>query len=135
MAYPRSSTLPPSEFNEFLLSSVGIQPSGMPLTVLSLFARNGVDPWGEAERLSALPTDLAVSLLAKAISDCRPDYVDRLEVTVLASDLLDRLPARPHKLRFDGTIASGMEDARTFALMALFYVGTGMFLIMFLGMA
>ena len=135
MTYPKSSTLPPSEFDGFLLSNVGIQPNGMPLTVLSLFARIGGDPWSEAERLSVLPNELAVSWLAKAINRCPPDSVARSEATVLASDLVDRLPTASHKLRFEGTIASGVEDTPTLTLMMLFCVSTCVFLVMFLAMA
>jgi hypothetical protein len=134
MTYPKSSTLPPSEFDGFLLSNVGIQPNGMPLTVLSLLARIGVDPWNEAERLSVLPNELAVSWLAKAISRCPPDSVAPSNATVLASDLVDRLPGASDKLRCDGTIASGLEDAPTLSLMMLFYVGTCVFLVMLLAM-
>jgi hypothetical protein len=135
MAYPKSSTLPPSEFDVFLLSNVGIQPNGMPLTVLSLLARIGVDPWNEAERLSVLPNELAVSWLAKAISRCPPDSVAPSNAIVLASDLVDRLPGASDKLRFDGTIPSGLEDTPTLRLMMLFYVGTCVFLVMLLAMS
>jgi|SRR6185437_6452967 len=134
MTYPKSSTFPPSEFDGFLLSNIGIQPNGMPLTVLSLLARIGVDPWNQAERLSVLPNELAVSWLAKAISRCPPDSVVPSNATILASDLVNRLPGASHKLRFDGTIASGLEDTPTLTLMMLFYVGTCVFLLMFLNM-
>ena len=135
MTYPNSSTLPPSKFERFLLSNVGIQSNGMPLTVLSLFARIGVDPWREAENLSLLPNELAVSSLARAISRFPPDSGARLDVAVLASDLVDRLPAPSHKLRFDGATAGGMEGTSTFTLMVLFYVSTCVFLFMFLAIA
>lgn len=44
-----------SEFNEFLFAVVGEERGGQQLTVLSALARLGLDPWGEAARLSKLP--------------------------------------------------------------------------------
>ncbi len=35
-----------SEFNEFLFASVGMEKTGIELTVLSALTRLGVDPWG-----------------------------------------------------------------------------------------
>ena len=55
MALRPEYSLGHSEFNEFLFAFVGEEKSGQQLTVLSALARLGLDPWGEAARLSELP--------------------------------------------------------------------------------
>jgi hypothetical protein len=57
-----------TDFNDFLFSPVGDDSNGMHLTLLSVLARSGVDPWLEAADLAALSRESAtqklVSLLA-----------------------------------------------------------------------
>jgi hypothetical protein len=53
-----------SEFETFLYASVGQDNDGMPLTVLSALARQDVDPWEEAAKLTRLPEERAVTQLA-----------------------------------------------------------------------
>ncbi len=114
------------ELEGFLLSDVGIQPNGMPLTVLSLLARMGVDPWGEAERLSVLPNESAVSWMAAAISHSSPYSWKKSDVTALASHLVDRLPAHSHDPRFEISIANGLETIPVW--MVVLYVVISVFL-------
>lgn len=87
---------PPSRLDGFLLSDVGAQPNGMPLTVLSMMARMGVDPWDDAECLSSLPNELAVSWMAAAIGRSSLYPWKQSDVTMLASRLIDRLPGVRH---------------------------------------
>ena len=58
----------PTAVDTFLFAEVGIEPSGMPLTVLSALARLGLDPWDEAERLSNLRDPDAVGELARSLA-------------------------------------------------------------------
>lgn len=58
----------PLDWSEFLYADVCIQPNGMPLTVLSLLARLGLDPWAEAQRLATLPPNSAISALSRSIA-------------------------------------------------------------------
>jgi hypothetical protein len=44
-----------SNLNGFLFADIGIERSGMPLSVISALARQGFDPWQEAGRLARLP--------------------------------------------------------------------------------
>ena len=44
-----------SGLNEFLFAAIGTEGNGMRLSVLSVFARLGHDPWKEAGRLAGLP--------------------------------------------------------------------------------
>ena len=57
-----------SAFNDFLYATVGDEDNGMVLTMLSVLARCGVDPWNEAARLNELPTEAATKRLTLMIS-------------------------------------------------------------------
>jgi hypothetical protein len=50
-----------SRYNDFLFSEIGEQENGMPITMVSALARLGLDPWEEARRLAALPTESAIT--------------------------------------------------------------------------
>ena len=54
----------PASYDQFLRASVGVQPNGMELSVLSLLARMGKDPWAEAVRLRTLRREAAVDAIA-----------------------------------------------------------------------
>jgi len=83
-----------SEFNEFLFASVGVEKSGIELTVLSALTRLGVDPWGEAARLSDLPTEAAARALAAAIAALPEGEWKGSDSWAIAARLVDRLPGR-----------------------------------------
>jgi hypothetical protein len=76
-------------YNSFLLESLGPEPTGMDLSVLSALARTGVDPWAEAERLSSLPKGVA----AQSIRASLAHIIDSVGARRLA-DLLPE-PAQP----------------------------------------
>jgi hypothetical protein len=52
------------DFDDFLRAPIGEGSNGIRLSVLSAFARLGMDPWQEAARLSGLPTEAAVTQLS-----------------------------------------------------------------------
>jgi hypothetical protein len=56
--------------NDFLFASVGTEANGMTLSLVSVFARLGDDPWREAGRLAGLPKLEAIESLARLA--CRP---------------------------------------------------------------
>ena len=58
----------PTDFDAFLQAPVGEGKNGILLSVLSAFARLGIDPWQEAARLSELPRATAVEQLASLIT-------------------------------------------------------------------
>lgn len=135
MIYAGGPTTSSSELEGFLLSDVGIQPNGMPLTVLSLLARMGVDPWSEAEHLSTLSNESAVSWMAIAINRSPPYSWEQSDVTALASHLVDRLPARSRGPQFDTSTSSGLEAIPVWVLMVVIYVIISAFLMLFLATA
>ena len=56
-----------SRLNTFLFSEVGTETNGSMLTVLSVLARLGRDPWDQAARWAALPNATIVDRLAECI--------------------------------------------------------------------
>jgi hypothetical protein len=57
-----------SGLEPILFAEVGDQRSGVGLTVLSLLARLGLDPWAEAARWVTLPRNAAIACLAGNIA-------------------------------------------------------------------
>ena len=86
--------LPPTDLNDFLFADIEVQPNGMPLTVLSLLARLGADPWTEAERLAALPQPFAVSELSASIARISRASPTPGGAASIATRLIALLPAR-----------------------------------------
>lgn len=81
-----------STFNGFLFAEVGVEASGMPLSVLSALAREGLDPWQEAERLVKLPTTAAVDSLARVISALPASRWSHPHAMLIAARLVTLLP-------------------------------------------
>lgn len=110
------------DFEGFLFADIGIQPNGLPLTVLSLFARAGIDPWSEAERLSQMSKIAAVSYMMSEINRAPALYRANVDVAQLAKSLVARLPARETASPIDVSIAgTGFEGLPMMALMMMFY--------------
>ncbi|MDQ2804184.1 MAG: hypothetical protein M3Y41_16470 [Pseudomonadota bacterium] len=58
--YPDAFALKNSGLDAFLYADVGAELNGSPLTVLSVLARLGNDPWAQAAGWAALPTAAAL---------------------------------------------------------------------------
>jgi hypothetical protein len=56
-----------SEFDDFLFTPLGEDRNGLPLSVVSLFARMNMDPWQEAGKLAALSADAAAKRLTQSL--------------------------------------------------------------------
>ena len=84
-----------SGLNEFLFAPVGTEANGMTLSVVSVFARLGNDPWVEASRLARLPKSEAIECLARIIASM-PTSIWPLQAAVaIAARLIVLLPAQP----------------------------------------
>lgn len=94
MALRPEYSLGHSEFNAFLFAYVGEEKSGLQLTVLSALARLGLDPWGEAARLSELPKETATSALAAAIASLPEGGWKVSDTRSMAVRLVNYLPGR-----------------------------------------
>jgi len=66
----RPPAIPPlrPEFDEFLHAPIGEFNDEMPFSVLSALARQDLDPWEEAARLTQLPRESAIARLTSMIS-------------------------------------------------------------------
>ena len=96
----RQATLPPafsllrSEFGDFLYARIDAE-DGTPLTVLSAFTREGIDPWQEAAKLQKLPPEAARQHLAAAIAAMTEWARSMDEALTTAGRLIALLPPRP----------------------------------------
>lgn len=85
------------DFDEFLHAPVGEDASGMPITLLSLLARLGLDPWEEAAELAHLSREPAMQRLAtrlEAMPNGPASAADTVNIATRLIALLHRAPAR-----------------------------------------
>jgi hypothetical protein len=68
MARPSSLSTLPSAYDDFLYAPVGESTNGALLTVLSVLARQNLDPWKEAADLSRMPQETAARRLISMIA-------------------------------------------------------------------
>lgn len=97
MASPDVTALRRSDLNQFLFADVGTEASGMTLSVVSVLARQGSDPWREAGRLADLPKAEATDSLARTIAGMPKSLWNLPDAIVIAARLTGLLPARPAK--------------------------------------
>jgi hypothetical protein len=83
-----------SGLNPFLFSEVGVEAGGQALSVVSLLARQGKDPWQEAARLAAMPVEAAIECLGRAIALMPASPWPLPAATAIAGRLVTALPAR-----------------------------------------
>jgi hypothetical protein len=85
MARSASLSTLPSAYNDFLYAVVGEDRNGASVTVLSVLARQNLDPWAEAAELSQLPRDTAARRLISMITASALSTTDQ---TTLADRLI-----------------------------------------------
>ncbi len=83
-----------SDLNSFLYADIGVEASGMTLSVLSILARRGVDPWQEASRLAKLPRAAAIDGLTSMIAALPASVWTQAEAAAIAARLVGLLPRR-----------------------------------------
>ena len=88
-----------SGLNEFLFAPVGTEASGMTLSLVSVFARGGDDPWREAGRLAGLSKPEAIASLARTIAGMPTSLWPLPAATTIATRLIALLPAGPSMTR------------------------------------
>ncbi len=81
-----------SGLNAFLFSDVGTEPNGTELTILSLLARLGKDPWDEAAAWSRQPKDAAIKSLTDSIAQMPPNQQAFNDAPLTAARLVGLLP-------------------------------------------
>jgi hypothetical protein len=95
VAAPDVTALQRSDLNQFLFADIGTEANGMTLSVLSVFARRGSDPWTEAGRLAGLSKADAADSLAHMIAGMPRSLWALPDAVVIAVRLIGLLPARP----------------------------------------
>ena len=83
-----------SGLNEFLFAPVGTEANGMTLCVVSVFARQGNDPWLEADRLARLSRSEAIECLARIIASMPTGIWPLQAAEAIAARLIVLLPAQ-----------------------------------------
>jgi hypothetical protein len=84
-----------SQYDTFLFASLS-ETDEMTLSVLSLLARQDVDPWQEAARLTQLPKTQAINSLAAKIWTSNSERWSPSEASILAARLIELLPSHSH---------------------------------------
>ena len=90
----RSSTSLDAEFEGFLFTPIGQDNNDVPLSVLSALARQDVDPWEEAAKLTRLPEEEAVNELVSLLDALPPATLADADHVTTATRLLALLPRR-----------------------------------------
>lgn len=80
-----------SEYDTFLFASL-CEDDELPLSVLSVLARQDLDPWQEAGRLAQLPKEQAINSLASRIWTSNSERWPPSEASILAIRLIQLLP-------------------------------------------
>jgi hypothetical protein len=110
-----------SGLSAFLFSDVGMEANGSSLTILSLLARLGKDPWAEAAAWSVKSRDAAIESLANSISEMPPNQQALEDAHRTASRLVLLLPTQGVSSAA-ATGAPSLVPTPRAALLALCYV-------------
>jgi hypothetical protein len=81
-----------SQYDAFLFASL-CEDDELPLSVVSVLARQDVDPWQEADRLARLSTEQAINSLASRIWKSNSERWPPSEASLLAIRLIKLLPS------------------------------------------
>jgi hypothetical protein len=81
-----------SEYDAFLFAPL-CEDDELPLSVLSVLARQDVDPWQEAERLAQLSEEHATNSLASRIWKSNSERWSPSEASILAIRMVQLLPS------------------------------------------
>jgi hypothetical protein len=96
-----------SNLNPFLFADVGTELNGSTLTMLSVLARLGRDPWAEAAKWTNLPKAVVVESLTQCIAKMPLGPRTLAETTATVTRLILLLPIQPR------IAASGVRKAIT----------------------
>jgi hypothetical protein len=118
MSHPDAFALKNSGLNAFLFAEVGAELNGSQLTILSILARLGQDPWAEAARWVEMPKAAIIDRLAYSIAQMPLCPQALVEARITASRLVPLLPmANSTVRRREGAAATSSAMPR-WALLA-----------------
>lgn len=125
MAHPDAFALQASSLNAFLFADVGTELNGSALTVLSVLARLGHDPWEEAARWAKLPKAAAADCLAQSIAQMPLNPQALAEASATASRLTQLLPMQARTPGHSASAQAGTLPLPYWAWTALIYCALG----------
>src|SRR4051794_512570 len=108
----------------FLFAEVGTQPNGLPLTILSVLARLGQDPWTEAARWTKLPRSTTIDKLAGSIAQMPLAPQALAEARQTASRLVLLLPTQLQIPRKQAEVTAKKKVAKPMWVLAAIAVIT-----------
>ena len=110
--------MPASGFDTFLYAPIGQDKNGVPLSMLSVFARRDTDPWEEAAKLCRLPKASAVSELSAVLEAGAPPSLAAHDQALLAVRLIALLPAHHEAPLAVGALLDGALSNKRNAVIA-----------------
>ncbi len=96
---PDAFALRNSRLDAFLYADVGTELNGSTLTILSILARLGRDPWAEAARWAKLPKAAVIDSLAQSIAQMPLAPSALAETRATAARLILLLPSKTQSRR------------------------------------
>lgn len=105
------------ELDRFLFAAVGEEVDGIPLSVLSALARLGLDPRGEATRLSHLAGGIAADQLARTLARLPGQRWTASELRRIAGGLIVLLPRATTSASIGGDAGSVKTSTRVSPLL------------------
>jgi hypothetical protein len=111
MSQPDAFALKNSGLNDFLFAEVGTEMNGSRLTILSVLARLGKDPWVEAARWAKLPKAGMIDCLESSMSQMPLRQQAPGEVRATAARLIALLPSQRQTSENEQSISSSKQDA------------------------
>jgi hypothetical protein len=94
VAYPDAFALKNTGLSPFLCAEIGTETNGATLTLLSVLARLGKDPWAEAARWAKLPTAALMQTLVELIGRTSLRSEGSPDAQNIAARLIKLLPDR-----------------------------------------
>jgi hypothetical protein len=116
------------DFDEFLFAPAGNDPNGTPMTVLTVLARLGLDPWEEAADLAHLSREPALKRLAsrlEAVPKEPTSAADTVDIATRLIALLHRAPPRKAALPDVPPTPSAVTPPKSRNLAIYWLVGLG----------
>jgi hypothetical protein len=126
MATSDAFALKNSGLNAFLFAEVGEELNGSPLTILSVLARLGKDPWAEAAKWVNMPKAAIVERLTQSISQMPLCPQALTDARATAARLILLLPTQTPAPRPSEGVAVGKTSVPKWVLIAICVAAVGL---------
>ncbi len=124
MSQSRPPSLTRLGLNDFLFAEVGTENNGSRLTILSVLARLGHDPWEAATQWVGMPREVVLDQLTGCIARMSVRADSRADLAHLVSLLPSRLPILPNKADGGELTTEPLPKWVPVALVAVLVLGT-----------